>query len=56
MAHAHHHHGDGAHPHHHAVPSSAADFSLLRTSAVQRLMLAAVPVAALWALVWWAMR
>lgn len=57
MAHAHHHHhGPGTHAHDHAAPSFAADFSLLRASVVQRLMLAAVPVAGLWALVWWAVR
>lgn len=60
MAHADHHHHGHAHGHHHghghAVAASVSDFSLLRASALQRLMLAGVPIAALWGLVWWAVR
>jgi hypothetical protein len=60
MAHAdHHHHGHG-HAHHHGHRSAALEsvpaFSLLRASALQRLMVAVVPILGLWSLVWWAMR
>lgn len=57
MAHDHHHHhGHGGHAHGHAAPASVASFSLLQASALQRVMLAAIPVGGLWGLVWWAMR
>jgi hypothetical protein len=47
----HHHHQDDA-PH----PSAAVGASLLRFSAVQRLAIAAIVIALLWAALWWAIR
>jgi hypothetical protein len=46
--------------HHHQVdaphPSMAIGASLLRLSAVQRLALAGIVIALLWAAFWWAIR
>jgi hypothetical protein len=49
----------GPHHHHHAGhvhPPVAARASILRLSALARLAAVAVPVALLWAVVFWAMR
>jgi hypothetical protein len=45
----HHHQDDAPHP-------SAAGASLLRLSAVQRLAIAGIVIALLWAALWWAIR
>jgi len=51
--HAHHHHAHGpASPH----PAQAAPWSILRMAALSRLGAAFVVIAALWAVVWLAMR
>jgi hypothetical protein len=51
--HAHHHHAHGpASPH----PAQAAPLSILRMAALSRLAAAFVVIAALWAVVWLAMR
>jgi hypothetical protein len=51
--HVHHHHAHGpASPH----PAQAAPWSILRMAAVSRLAAAFVVIAALWAVVWLAMR
>ncbi|MDP2408960.1 MAG: hypothetical protein Q8M26_01610 [Pseudolabrys sp.] len=49
--HAHHHRHAG-----HAHPPAAIGASILRQSAAGRLTVAAVAVAALWALIFWAMQ
>jgi hypothetical protein len=46
----HHHHDDVAHP------SAALGASLLRLSAAQRLAVAGIVIALLWAAFWWAIR
>jgi hypothetical protein len=46
----HHHHDDASHP------SAALGASLLRLSAAQRLTVAGVVIALLWAAFWWAIR
>jgi hypothetical protein len=46
----HHHHDDASHP------SAALGASLLRLSAAQRLAVAGVVIALLWAVFWWAIR
>ncbi|WP_293856252.1 hypothetical protein [uncultured Alsobacter sp.] len=60
MAHADHHHHAHDHAHRHGqdhlVRAAVPDFSLLRASAMQRLMVVGVPILGLWSLVWWAMR
>ncbi len=51
--HVHHHHGHGpASPH----PAQAASWSILRMAALSRLVAAFAVIAALWAVVWLAMR
>jgi hypothetical protein len=51
MTHHHHHHQDDV-PH----PSAATGASLLRLSAAQRLAIAGLVIALLWAAFWWAIR
>jgi hypothetical protein len=47
----HHHHNDDA-----SHPSATLGVSLLRLSAAQRLGVAGVAIALLWAVFWWAVR
>lgn len=62
MAHSHHDHGQHSHAHSHPHPHAAGEsghlprWRLLSMSAVQRLLLAAVPLTLLWLLVLWALQ